>query len=45
MHFHLAMAAREIGVFLAVPFHLLITEIFLLLSDSLRGKLATYDQK
>ena len=37
MQFHLVMAAGEIGVFPAAPFHLLITEIILLLAGSLRG--------
>ena len=37
------MAARIIGIVLAVPFHLLLTETTLLLFDALRGKLGTYD--
>ena len=43
MHFLLVIVPREIGVFLAVPFQLLITEIILLLFDSSRGKPSTYD--
>ena len=43
MHFHLVMAAWEIGVFPAVPFYLVIIEITILLFDALRGKLSTYD--
>ena len=44
MHFHLVTAAGEIGVLLAVPCHLLIKEIILLLFDALREKLGAHDQ-
>ena len=43
INFHLVMAAREIEVFLAAPFHLLIIEIVLLLFDALKETLGTYD--
>ena len=43
MHFHLIMAAKEIEAFLVVPVHLLITEIMFLPFDSLRERLASYD--
>ena len=42
MHFHLVVAAGEIGAFPAVPFHLSIVEIILLLFDTLREKLGTF---
>ena len=42
-HFHLIMAAKEIEAFLVVPVHLLITEIMFLPFDSLRERLASYD--